>query len=103
MKKIGGLSIDFHKLEVTVDEKPAGLTSSEFECLALLVKNSGKVLNRDQIIEQLRGIEWDAFNRSVDITMSRLRQKLGDDPKNPRFIKTVWGTGYLFIGGENEV
>ena len=56
-----------------------------------------------QIIEQLRGIEWDAFNRSVDITMSRLRQKLGDDPKNPRFIKTIWGTGYLFIGGENEV
>ena len=57
VKKIGGLSIDFHKLEVTVDEKPAGLTSSEFECLALLVKNSGKVLNRDQIIEQLREIE----------------------------------------------
>ena len=103
VKKIGGLSIDFHKLEVTVDEKPVGLTSSEFECLALLVKNSGKVLNRDQIIEQLHGIEWDAFNRSVDITMSRLRQKLGDDPKNPRFIKTIWGTGYLFIGGENEV
>ena len=103
VKKIGGLSINFHKLEVTVDEKPAGLTSSEFECLALLVKNSGKVLNRDQIIEQLHGIEWDAFNRSVDITMSRVRQKLGDDPKSPRFIKTIWGTGYLFIGGENEV
>ena len=101
VKNIGSLSIDFHKLEVTVDDKPAGLTSSEFECLALLVNNSGKVLNRDQIIEQLRGIEWDAFNRSVDITMSRLRQKLGDDPKNPRFIKTIWGTGYLFIGGEN--
>ena len=103
VKKIGSLSIDFHKLEVTVDDKPAGLTSSEFECLALLVNNSGKVLNRDQIIEQLRGIEWDAFNRSVDITMSRLRQKLGDDPKNPRFIKTIWGTGYLFIGAENGV
>ena len=103
VKKIGSLSIDFHKLEVTVDDKPAGLTSSEFECLALLVNNSGKVLNRDQIIEQLRGIEWDAFNRSVDITMSRLRHKLGDDPKNPCFIKTIWGTGYLFIGGENGV
>ena len=101
VKKIGGLSIDFHKLEVTVDEKPAGLTSSEFECLALLVKNSGKVLNRDQIIEQLHGIEWDAFNRSVDITMSRVRQKLGDDPKNPRFIKTIWGSGYMFIGKED--
>ena len=102
IKTIGALCIDFHKYEVQVDEKLVHLTLNEFECLVLLVKNKGKVLNRDQIIEELRGIEWDAFNRSVDITMSRLRQKLGDDPKNPRFIKTIWGTGYLFIGGENE-
>ena len=101
IKTIGALSIDFHKYEVRVDDKLVHLTLNEFECLILLVKNNGKTLNRDQIIEELRGIEWDAFNRSVDITMSRLRQKLGDDPKNPRFIKTIWGTGYLFIGGEN--
>jgi len=101
IKTIGALCIDFHKYEVRVDDKLVHLTLNEFECLVLLVKNKGKVLNRDQIIEELRGIEWDAFNRSVDITMSRLRQKLGDDPKNPRFIKTIWGTGYLFIGGEN--
>ena len=61
-------------------------------------RNAGQVLNRDQIMENLRGIEWDAYNRSVDITMSRLRQKLKDDPKSPRFIKTIWGTGYMFIG-----
>ena len=102
IKTIGALCIDFHKYEVRVDDKLVHLTLNEFECLVLLVKNKGKVLNRDQIIEELRGIEWDAYNRSVDITMSRLRQKLGDDPKNPRFIKTIWGTGYLFIGGENE-
>jgi len=102
IKTIGALCIDFHKYEVRVDDKLVHLTLNEFECLVLLVKNKGKVLNRDQIIEELRGIEWDAFNRSVDITMSRLRQKLGDDPKNPRFIKTIWGTGYLLIGGENE-
>ena len=102
LKTIGALCIDFHKYEVRVDDKLVHLTLNEFECLVLLVKNKGKVLNRDQIIEELRGIEWDAYNRSVDITMSRLRQKLGDDPKNPRFIKTIWGTGYLFIGGGNE-
>ena len=102
IKTIGALCIDFHKYEVRVNDKLVHLTLNEFECLVLLVKNKGIVLNRDQIIEELRGIEWDAFNRSVDITMSRLRQKLGDDPKNPRFIKTIWGTGYLFIGGENE-
>ena len=102
IKTIGALCIVFHKYEVRVDDKLVHLTLNEFECLVLLVKNKGKVLNRDQIIEELRGIEWDAYNRSVDITMSRLRQKLSDDPKNPRFIKTIWGTGYLFIGGENE-
>jgi len=102
VQKFGGLIIDFQKREVTLDEKIVYLTSNEFECLALLVKNVGKVLDRDQIMEDLRGIEWDAFNRSVDITMSRLRNKLADDPKNPRFVKTIWGTGYLFIGGDAE-
>ena len=102
VQKFGALIIDFQKREVTLDEKIVYLTSNEFECLALLVKNVGKVLDRDQIMEDLRGIEWDAFNRSVDITMSRLRNKLADDPKNPRFVKTIWGTGYLFIGGDAE-
>ena len=101
-QKFGGLIIDLQKREVTLDEKNLRLTSNEYECLALLVKNVGKVLDRDQIMEDLRGIEWDAFNRSVDITMSRLRNKLADDPKNPRFVKTIWGTGYLFIGGDAE-
>ena len=102
VQKFEGFIIDFQKREVTLDEKIVRLTSNEYECLALLVKNVGKVLDRDQIMEDLRGIEWDAFNRSVDITMSRLRNKLADDPKNPRFVKTVWGTGYLFIGGDAE-
>ena len=102
VQNFGGLRIDFQKREVTLDEKIVSLTSNEYECLALLVKNVGKVLDRDQIMEELRGIEWDAFNRSVDITMSRLRNKLADDPKNPRFVKTIWGTGYLFIGGDAE-
>ena len=71
--------------------------------VSALFKNftaTGKVFNRDEILQELRGIDCDAFNRSVDITMSRLRQKLKDDPKSPRFIKTVWGTGYAFIGSQ---
>jgi two-component system phosphate regulon response regulator OmpR len=66
--------------------------------LALLARNAGKVLNRDQILQELRGMDCDAFNRSVDIAVSRLRQKLKDNPKSPEFIKTVWGSGYIFIG-----
>ena len=93
----GPLTIDFERRQAHRDGTELQLTTNEFEALALLVQNAGKVLDRDQILQALRGIDCDAFNRSVDITMSRLRQKLGDNPKDPQFIKTVWGTGYVFI------
>ena len=92
------LEVDFSKHTVKLDDSIVDLTTNEFTALALLVGNPGKVFSRDEILQALRGIDCDAFNRSVDITMSRLRQKLNDDPKNPTFIKTVWGTGYVFIG-----
>ena len=60
----------------------------------------GKVLSRDRMLQELRGIDCEAFNRSVDITISRLRQKLNDDPKAPVFIRTIWGAGYVFVGGD---
>ena len=96
----GSLEIDFPRRAVRLDGEPLNLTTNEFTALALLVRNPGKVLDRDQLLQELRGMDSDAFNRSVDITMSRLRQKLKDDPRNPSFIKTVWGTGYVFIGEE---
>jgi DNA-binding response OmpR family regulator len=95
-----GLEIDFAKRSVRLNEAPLELTTNEFTALELLVRHAGKVLDRDQILQELRGMDCDAFNRSVDITMSRLRSKLKDDPKAPTFIKTVWGTGYVFIGDE---
>ncbi|MCJ7772933.1 MAG: response regulator transcription factor [Desulfobacterales bacterium] len=105
LETFGRLAVDHKKRVVLLDGKDAGLTTNEFTALSLLVKNAGKVLNRDQILDALRGMECEAFNRSVDITMSRVRQKLKDDPKNPSFIKTIWGAGYLFIGESltNEV
>ena len=96
------LEIDFSRHIVKLDGDNLDLTTNEFAALALLAGNPGKVFNRDEILQELRGIDCDAFNRSVDITMSRLRQKLNDDPKSPAFIKTVWGTGYVFIGAPNE-
>jgi DNA-binding response OmpR family regulator len=97
------LEIDFVRHIVKLDEEIVDLTTNEFAALALLTGNPGKVFNRDEILQELRGMDCDAFNRSVDITMSRLRQKLNDDPKSPIFIKTVWGTGYVFIGSQDEV
>ena len=99
-QSFGPLEIDFARHLATLDSENLELTTNEFAALAMLTRNPGKVFNRDQILQELRGIDCDAFNRSVDITMSRLRQKLKDDPKSPRFIKTVWGTGYVFIGSQ---
>jgi DNA-binding response OmpR family regulator len=94
----GRLQIDFARRTAALDGEPIDLTTNEFNALALLVQNPGRVLNRDEILQELRGMDCDAFNRSVDITMSRLRQKLKDNPKDPAYIKTIWGTGYMFIG-----
>lgn len=97
--KFGDLVISLKSMDAELSGRKLLLTTNEFTVLNLLVKEPGKVFNRDAIIEVLGGIESDSFNRSVDITISRLRQKLGDDPKNPRYIKTIRGAGYAFIGG----
>jgi DNA-binding response OmpR family regulator len=97
-RSFGRLTIDFERRTAFLDEQPLALTTNEFVTLALLTRYAGRVLDRDRILQELRGIDSEAFNRSVDITISRLRQKLGDDPKSPTYIKTVWGTGYVFVG-----
>jgi two-component system phosphate regulon response regulator OmpR len=96
--RFGNLTVDLNRKAAFVNEKNCELTTAEFELLALFIRQKGKVLNREQIMDAIRHEDWEAFDRSVDVLVSRLRQKLGDDPKNPRFIKTVWGSGYLFIG-----
>ena len=95
--KADALELDRKQKEARLEGRSLMLTTSEFAALELLMQRAGESLDRDQIMEALRGIEWDATNRVIDITMSRLRQKLGDDPKQPHFIKTIWGTGYAFI------
>jgi DNA-binding response OmpR family regulator len=78
------------------------LTGAEFELLGLLVRNRGRVLSRERIMDETRGVDWDAYDRSIDVLVSRLRQKLGDDAKRPSFIRTIRGAGYIFIGGGPE-
>jgi DNA-binding response OmpR family regulator len=98
----GDLVIDTQKRLVTLKKQSIDLSTSEFEVLLLLAKNKGRVFTREQIMNNLRGVDWSAFDRSVDVLISRLRQKLGDDPKKPSFIKTIWGSGYTFIAGKEE-
>jgi len=100
-REFGPLLIDFAKHQVHIQDTPIRLTTNEFTVLALLAGSPGEVFDRDQILQKLKGLDSEAFNRTVDITISRLRQKLGDNPKEPRYIKTVWAAGYVFIGEES--
>lgn len=100
--KFGKLVVDIEKHLVLLDGKNVDLTTMEFEILSLFLRNPGKVFTRDHLMDRIRGIEWDAFDRSIDVLISRLRQKLNEHPKKPSFIKTIWGTGYKFIGEELE-
>ena len=92
-----GIEIDQDAKTVDVDGKRVELTSMEFELLVVLAKRAGKKVSRDEILNELRGIDAAIMTRSVDIMVSRLRSKIGDSVKPPRFIQTVWGTGYAFI------
>ncbi len=98
--KFGALVIDPQRRAAFLDGKDLELTTMEFDILSLFASHPGTAMNRDRIIEQTKGLDWDAFDRSIDVLISRLRQKLHDDPKNPAYIKTVWGMGYMFIGKE---
>ena len=73
------------------------LTSAEYDLLWLLASNAGTILSREEIFERLRGIQYDGQDRSIDVRVSRIRPKVGDDPMNPRRIKTVRSKGYLFV------
>lgn len=92
----GELVIDHSARIASLGGQQADLSTSEFELLWLLADRAGQVLSRDEILNALRGIEFDGLDRSVDVCVSKLRKKLNDDPRQPRRIKTVWGKGYLF-------
>jgi len=98
--KFGNLTIDTHRRTAELAGKSLDLTTMEYQLLALFAENPGRTFTRDEILNALRGIDAKLFSRSVDILVSRLRQKLQDTTKQPRYIKTVWGTGYIFIGQE---
>jgi DNA-binding response OmpR family regulator len=96
----GGLVIDVDAREVTLDGRRVVLTHHEFELLVALARAGGRVLTRDQLMDALRGQEHEAFDRSIDVHVSKLRAKLEKDPRAPRYIKTVRGVGYALVRPE---
>lgn len=96
--KSNNLIVDIDRATVTHNNEPLDLTTMEFEILCLFMQNPGVTLSREQVVDKIRGIEWDSVDRTIDVLISRLRHKLKDDAKNPKYLKTIWGSGYRFVG-----
>lgn len=92
----GGLSIDPVSRDVILDGEKISLSTSDFDLLWLLACHAGETLNRDILLKEMRGVSYDGLDRSIDVAISRLRKKLGDNPTEPFRIKTVRNRGYLF-------
>jgi DNA-binding response OmpR family regulator len=90
----GDLLVDTKKRRVSRNGEPVALTRDEYNILALLLSRQAKIFTRDEILGAIRGDNFDGFDRSVDSHIKRLRSKIGDDPKAPRYILTVYGMGY---------
>jgi two-component system OmpR family response regulator len=93
--RVGRLQLDAASLTATLDGRALQLTAYEFALLRVLADNAGRVLSRERLLELAKGSADEAFDRSIDVRISRLRHKLGDDPKHPVLLKTVRGSGYL--------
>jgi DNA-binding response OmpR family regulator len=95
---VGQLRIEPQSMQVSLDGRALGLTTYEFALLRALAERAGQVLTREQLMDLVRGSAEESFDRSIDVHISHLRQKLGDDSRNPRLLKTVRGVGYLLAG-----
>jgi DNA-binding response OmpR family regulator len=100
--RFGRLEIDRDARTACLDGEPCSLTGHQFELLRILAESAGRVLSRDAIMERLRGNALEAFDRSIDVHVSRIRAAIEDDPKRPRRILTVRNAGYLFAKSQDE-
>lgn len=94
---VNGLKLDNRSRSVSLNGEKIGLSAPEYDLLWLLISHAGNILSREYIFENLRGIDYDGSNRAIDINISRIRSKLGDDPSNPNIIKTIRNKGYLLV------
>ncbi len=99
---VGALRIQPDSRTACLDDQPLVLTPVEFELLLSLVRAKGRVQTRERLLEEIRDREYEVFDRSIDVHISSLRRKLGDDAKTPRFIRTVRAAGYLLIDPARE-
>ena len=94
--RFGPFQLDATRHALTRDGAPVVLTTGEFNLLYLFVRHPNRALTRDQVIDLLKGYERTPYDRSIDIRVTRVRRKIEDDSADPKFIRTVWGVGYMF-------
>jgi len=95
--KAGDLTLNRAKQNLLLEGMEVELSSTEYKILEVLMTRPNMVLNRDQLMNLARGRDFDAFDRSIDVHISKLRAKIESDPRSPKRIKTVWGSGYMFV------
>lgn len=100
--RFGRLEIDRDARTVRVDGQDRTLTAYQFDLLSMLAGNAGRVLSRDAILNRVGGRDHEAFDRSIDVHVSRIRAAIEDDPAHPRRVLTIRGTGYLFAKRQDE-
>jgi len=93
----GNLVLDKARQTLLMEGKEVPLSSTEYRVLRVLMENPNRVLSRDQIMTLAQGKDFMAFDRSIDVHISKLRAKLESDPRSPKRIKTIWGSGYMFV------
>ena len=99
--RFGRLEIDLASRRVALGGEPCALTGYQFDVLCALASNAGRVMSRESLMDRLRGEALEAFDRSIDVHVSRIRAAIEDDPRHPRRIITVRGAGYVFASGQD--
>jgi DNA-binding response OmpR family regulator len=94
--RAGDVTLDVPRMRATVGDRAIDLTATEFELLATLTRQPGRVFTRTQLLDAIRGVEVESFERAIDAHVKNLRRKLEPDPRNPRYVLTVYGVGYKF-------
>jgi DNA-binding response OmpR family regulator len=100
--RFGRLTIDRSRRQIHLGEEERPLTGHQFDLLVALAENAGRVMTRDQLLRRVRGTALEAFDRSIDVHVSRIRAAVEEDPKSPRRILTIRGVGYLFVSEEGR-
>ncbi len=99
--RFGSFQLNLNSRSLLKNDAEIPLTAREFNLLSVFVEHPNRVLNRDFLMDLMKGYERDPFDRSIDVTVTRLRRKIEKDPSSPEYVRTVWGEGYLFAPGEN--